>query len=340
VLGADAAVSPEVKILTVVLDNLGDVVLASSLFAPLRRAYPGAELGVFVKEYARSLFDVPDLCVHAADPFWDRAPGRAKGAVRPFLGVLDEIRARRYDAAYVLNADWRRALACRIAGIPVRVGYAQRRSGFFLTDARPRPEPGPHVAALHCGLLPPAATAGFPPRPELGLRPAQEAAAARWRESLGWEKSPLVILHPLSGDPLKNWPLSHWETLGRLLTSRRPDLRVAVLRTEGERAQFAQSFLPSNGFPSTLFQFVSGDLSTVKGILSTAALVIAGDSGPGHVAAALGRPLLSLFGPSDPRLYRAVGPDVRVLQGSPIASIRPDDVGAAALEMLAAAQTS
>ncbi len=322
------------KILVVVLDNLGDVVLASSVFAPLRRAYPTATFGVFVKAYAHGLFNVEGLRIHAADPFWDRAPGRPKGQLLPFLRAIAEIRAARYDVAYVLNADWRRSLVCQLAGIPVRIGHAQRKSRPFLTEIRPHPKPGSHVSALHASLLPRWLTIDVQPFPELGLLAAQAAAAGEWRSSLAWHAAPIVVFHPITGDTLKNWPLTHWATLGQLLASARSDLRFVILHTEGERPRLAGSFFPTERFPSSIFQFVAGDISSMKSILSTASLVIAGDSGPGHVAAALGRPLLSLFGPSDARRYKALGPDVQIVSGDPLTAVRPDDVCAAALAML------
>lgn len=286
------------KILVVALDNLGDAVMASCVLEPLRHNFPDAKLGLWVKEYAAALFEGhPSLdAVHAADPVWDRSPGKAKGSMGPFVRAWREIRDAGYDTALILNAEWRRALCCALAGIPARAGYAARKSGPFLTHALPAPDPGSHFSDDHLRLVQEhfGRPLGGGRLPSLTVSEADERWRREWAAAHGLEDGVYTVVHPFSGDEEKNWPLRAWADL----ISRRPGERFVALCGPGEEARlgsFKDELLHGGGVLLS-----SPPLGRLKAALSRARLVIGGDSGPEHVAAALGVRVLSLFGPTDP----------------------------------------
>src|SRR5690349_19303419 len=131
------------RILIVSLDNLGDMVFASALAPPLRERFSHATLDVWCKEYtadvARLVPGVSDVI--ASDPFWDRAPGRGKGATASFLRAMKRVRAKRYDIAVLAAAPWRTAAAVAATRIPIRIGLGRRKNGAFLTEALPDENP-------------------------------------------------------------------------------------------------------------------------------------------------------------------------------------------------------
>jgi len=326
------------KILVAILDNLGDAVMGTALFEPLRRAYPGVSLGFWVKEYAAGVFDLGDsVRLHAADPFWDKAPGRSKGAIAPFLETLREIRSERYDLVFILNSDWKRALACRLAGIPGRVGYARRNSSPFLTRAVPDARGNGHVIERHLALLA-ADTGSEPPPPPfrtgIGISEAQRAQGRAWRKKAGWEKNRLVVLHLITGDEKKNWPLERWARLIRAAAERWKDLRFTALAAPREEPALREAFKGVSQERLTVF---TGSIPEIKPILAEADLFIGGDSGPGHMAGALGRPVVSLFGPTDPAEFKPAGPAVRVLHRDPLQDLPEIEVLHAAAALLPAA---
>ncbi len=314
------------RILVAALHNLGDAVMGSALLPALRRLEPEAELGLWVKDYARELFDLPGVRVHAADPFWDAAPGRGKGSLRRFVGELARIGACGYDAVLVLDCDWRRALACRLAGIPQRAGLRQRKSGPFLTVAV-EPAPAGHVVEDHARLASAWCGRSVPLDwlvPEIGLSTRQKERGVRWRAELGWQDGTLAALHLISGDPEKNWPLEKWSQLAARLCERRPDLRLAVLSSPSEEPVLRRAM---RDLPEGRVRVVTGSISAIKEILSQAALFVGGDSGPGHMAAALGVPVVSLFGPTEPGRYRPLGrADVHVIRRQPVAGVSVAEV--------------
>src|SRR5512141_2807773 len=101
------------SILVVSLDNLGDVVFASALVAPIRRQFPSARIGLWCKSYASGIGPlIPDLDVtYSADPFWDRSPVEAKGSLRRFLSVALSVGRARFGKAILVLAPWRTAAA-------------------------------------------------------------------------------------------------------------------------------------------------------------------------------------------------------------------------------------
>lgn len=280
------------NILIIVLDNLGDTVMATPAVRALKAVYPQAKIGLWVKEYAAGLFNnQPGIdYVHASDPFWDSSPGRPKGSLSGFLKTLREIRAVRYDAAIVLNTEWRRSLAARLAGIPVRVGYRRRHSSPFLTHAFTY-APG-HIVHDHLRLIEAWSGRAFSPDDYLpGLHVKKEQPAKT------------IVMHPFSGDPeRKNWPLPLWRELIENLSRSLAGHSFAIVGSKNDET--AMNDLKVNG---RVALYVDCDLADILRLLAGAELFIGGDSGPGHMAAAVGTPVVSLFGAFNPDRCRPLG---------------------------------
>lgn len=315
------------RILVVALDNLGDAVMASCVLEPLKRLYPDAAVGLWVKEYAAALFEGhPALdAVHASDPVWDRSPGKAKGAAGPFLRAWNEIRTAGYDTAVILNAEWRRVLCCALAGIPVRAGYAARKSGLFLTHALPAPGDAAHFSDDHLRLVMEhfGRPLGAGRLPSLAVSEADDRWWTEWSAGKGLEHGRFTLLHLFSGDEEKNWPLARWaELIGRehgpfvVLCGPGEEARLGALRGEILRPGVALLGAPT--------------LGRLKAAAAHARLMIGGDSGPEHVAAALGAGVLSLFGPTEPGRSRPRGRgELKVLRRLPLRDLPVDEVRAA-----------
>src|SRR5919199_1900669 len=95
--------------------------------APLAEHFPGARLAVWCKTYTAEIAAlIPHVdVVIAADPFWDKSPGRGKGRVWPFVRSIAAVRRERFDVAVLASAPWRTAAATAMTGIPVRIGRAR-----------------------------------------------------------------------------------------------------------------------------------------------------------------------------------------------------------------------
>lgn len=319
------------RILIVALDNLGDAVMASAVLKPLKKLYPQARVGVLVKAYAAELFADHSLVdnVHAADPFWDVSPGRGKGGALQFLSALSRARREHYDVAFILNTEWRRALACLLARVPRRVGYARRKSSLFLTMPVPYENGARHFVDDHRMLVERWSGQEIPVddcRPRLELADGDARWWKHWSAENGLSDRGYSVFHLFSGDEEKNWPLQSWLGLLESRARHDPAGRFVLLTGPGESVKL-EPYLSRIAGNGVVF-LTAPALPHLKAALAHARVMVGGDSGPGHVAAALGTPVVSLFGKTNPERSRPIGL-VRVLHGSPLGSLSVAEVSEA-----------
>lgn len=250
---------------------------------------------------------------------------RARGVMGPKF-VAAKIRPRRYDAALLLTNSFSTALTARIAGIPRRFGYARDGRGLLLTDRFEAPRradgrwaPVPatayywHAAGAvlaACGKLEPGdhAQAFDLPRSkmELATTPDQEAAADEVLARAGVDPGrAMIILNPGGNNPAKRWPSDRFAAIGRELAAR---FGVNVL-VNGSPGEADLTTIITSGIdcdlsrPRCAYDLApcGVTLGSLKSIVRRCRLMITNDTGPRHIAAAFRVPVVSIFGPTDPR---------------------------------------
>ena len=309
------------RILLVSLDNLGDMVFASALAPPLRERFPKATLDIWCKEYtadvARLVPGVNDVI--GSDPFWDRAPGRAKGSRAAFLRAMRTVRSRRYDIALLAAAPWRTAAAVAAARIPVRIGLRRRKNRAFLTNALPDENPREPVLSELARLLEPLGITALPLR--YRLDPA--SLTTRRTRLMATIPDSYVALHPFASKENRCVPLPVWIDLARRLS-----LRWASILWIGSPSELDAL---RTGASDPAWRFIDrdsdGTLADTAGALSGAKQFIGHDSGPLHIAGAFGVPVLGIFAPGEPlRTFpQGVGPARMLARPSPV-GITVDDI--------------
>jgi len=300
------------RILLIRPDHLGDLLLAAPVAAVLRAALPTARIdwlvGPWSAEVVRrcggdgEVFELPF-------PGFTRAPKTSVAA--PYRLLVREaagLRARRYDAALVLRPDhWWGATLAAAAGVPRRFGYAVAECTPFLTDTLPLPAGRQrHAVAANQALagLAIARLAGEP-----GVRPLLNPAFPLTAGDQQWARDwmtrqarvagaygPLVVIHAGSGAVLKNWPAERWAAVARELRAS-AQARVVLTGgpTEGELVGAVAVLLD----PSPPALVGATTLGQLGALFAAADLVLGGDSGPLHLAAAVGTPTVRVYGPTD-----------------------------------------
>ena len=296
-------------------DHVGDVLLTLPAVAALRRALPQARLAYGAAPASAAVAErCPELDATLTVPFPSVARHRSDGTAwretaRAEAGRL----AGAFDAALVLRPDdpWSGELVAA-ARIPVRIGFDMPRTRPYLTDALPTPR-GRHVALdgfdLADALL---ARVGVRERTTRTLagsfaisRCDEEEAVALLAEA-GADPAP-VVLHPGSGWPLKNWPAGRWREVAAAL-ARRTGARPLVAGTAAE-APLVRDVADGTSAIDVAGRLSLGALAAVH---RRARLVVTTDSGALHLAAAVGAPVVALFGPGDPTLFAPLAPAERV----------------------------
>jgi ADP-heptose:LPS heptosyltransferase len=303
--GAAPATGPIREVLVLRLDRIGDVVMSLPALAALRAALPAARIRLAVGRWSEPvarLAPVDDVLVWSAP--W---VGRAHEGADSLSRVLRAARALAsfpIDLALDLQGDVRASLLLWLCGARQRVGYANTGGAYLLTrvvaldETVSWVEQSRRAVAVALGEEPPAATAD-------PLGPAGRERAARLAEELGVAgRHPLVGIHPSGGRPVKQWPVARWAEVGRRL-QREFGATLVLTGGTGDRALTAEL---ARGLPDPPVD-VAGRFSVPEtlALLSSLDLFLSPDTGPMHMACAVGTPSVSLFGPSDPARYFSGG---------------------------------
>jgi lipopolysaccharide heptosyltransferase I len=293
------------------LSSIGDVVHTLPALAALSRA--GWEAGWVVEPPSRALLEHNPLVSQLVVVPSRRAYGRAQALSA--LRALGSLRARRYDAALDFQGLWKSALWARLAGARRSLGFerASRReagSELLLRETAAAPGDG-HVIDKNLALLRPLGIEA------VGLRefplPLVAETVARVDEGLrGLRGDALVVLNPGGGWASKLWPAERFGALARALAGL--GLQPLVSWGPGEEALAERVVAASGGaatrsFPTTLLDYIE--------IARRARLVVAADTGPLHLACAVGTPVVALFGPTDPARNGPFAPEDVVVRRTP-----------------------
>ena len=275
---------------------VGDMVMAESLFAMAKHRHPGARLEVLAPRWTLPLLKfMPEVDEAIALPF---GHGELNLAGRRRLGRT--LADRRYDFALVLPGSLKSALVPYWAGAIERRGYGGLLRRLLLTDARTKqalPQVESYAALLE--------TAGEVPRPKLIVPPA---AIDKALSDLGLSRpsAPLLAVAPgAEYGPAKRWPARHFAALAKAKQAEGWD--VWLFGSAGDREVAA-------AIPASVDLVGRTSLDQAVVLLSLADAVISNDSGLMHVAAALDRPQVALFGPSDPTRTGPRNPAAKVLR--------------------------
>jgi heptosyltransferase-1 len=320
--GPDVA-EPVERILLIRPSALGDVCRSVPVLTSLRRFFPDAHIAWLVRDaFAEAVEAHPDL--NEVIEFPRTRFGRASRSIRGWGELwrwLIGLRRRRFDLVIDAQGLLRSGIFARVAGAKQRIGHANAREGAWMlyTDRVPA-QRGQHTVDRMLSLV---EAAGAPIVKDMRLY-APESARAWWTgemETRGIEPGTYAVLAPTAAWASKRWPIERWaELLGPLQD--RGFERVVVIGAPGERDQVAALVDHESATARATAQIVVGEAAGGPGVglidmvgktsvgqtmavIEHAGLVIANDSAPLHMAVGFDRPLIALFGPTDPNL---VGP--------------------------------
>jgi heptosyltransferase-2 len=282
------------RILVISPNWIGDAVMAQPLLQLLRAQYPSAPIDV--------------LAPPAVSPVWRQMAEVDEVLETPFRhGALQlrerwrygrVLRARGYFAAYVLPNTLKYALIPWLAGIPRRVGYkGENRYGLINVMHHDSVPPRPMVPCYAALASAPAAAApAGVPRPRLTVSGAQIAAACT-RAGLDSGR-PLILFAPgAEFGSAKRWPASHFGDLAQAIFARVPGAQVALLGGPKDAAECESVCAVA---PSCVSLAGKTSLAEAVALIARADAVVSNDSGLLHVASALNRPVIAIYGPTDP----------------------------------------
>lgn len=323
------------RVALVKLSSLGDVVSALPLAHALRRQPPGCELTWIVERREEAiLVDNPDVDhVVAVDTrLWRREFRRPGGGHTVFVkvrGLVRRLSAGRFDVALDVQGNLKSGLITALTRAPLRIGFARRdcreKGNALFTNRRVSLPPGPipvveENLALLSALGIPRGQVG-PPVFTLPADPAAEGVIARFLEKEGVKpETALVALNPGSGRASKRWTIEAYRRVGEQL-ARRLGARPVLCWGPGEDS-LARAI--AAGMQEAPLIPPATSILEMVALLRRASLVVGADTGPIHIAAALGVPTVGLYGPTDARRNGPAGSRVATVQSS---TGRMEDIG-------------
>ena len=300
------------KALIVRMSSIGDVVHVLPALAALR--HHGWDAGWLVEAPGFSLLERNGAVLRT-----HRLPSASALTLGAARRAAAELRREKYDVALDFQGLWKSALWARFAGAPRVVGFASawRReplSALLIREGASPTSEAVHVIDKNLALL---RALGID---EVGLRefplPPSEAEAVTVRQGLkSLSIGGFVILNPGGGWASKLWPPEGYATVARALRER--GLDALVTWGPGDQALAERVVRASEGaavrcFPTTLLEYIE--------LCRETRLVIAADTGPLHLACAVGAPVLGLYGPTDPERNGPFSSDDRVVRRVPLCS--------------------
>jgi heptosyltransferase-1 len=344
------------RLLVVRLGAMGDILHALPAVTALRRAHPMWVIDWVVEPAWVALLSARYGDANAArgpaQPLVDRvycAPTKAWGreplstrTTHQIGSLRRELRAGQYDAVLDLQGAVRSAFLARMSGARRRIGESNPRelAARWLFNERVNTR-GVHVIEQDVELV--SAVVGDVLRPVQPLLPIDLAAEA-WCNALDdGSGKPIALLNPGAGWGAKRWPLERYAAVAFALAGRGFRVLVNAGPAEEQLAEVVRAKSAGAAQP------VSCSVGQLIALTRRVALLVAGDTGPLHLACALGRPVVGIYGPTDPGRNGPFGTRFKVLRSpnsrrdhsrrdapeAGLLTIKPGDVLAAIDEVLA-----
>ncbi|MEW6008712.1 MAG: lipopolysaccharide heptosyltransferase II [Candidatus Omnitrophota bacterium] len=281
------------KILVIRLDRIGDVLLSTPVLSNLRREFRQAYIAVMVSPYSKDIVEgnpnINEVIIY------DKK-GREKSWFSTIRFALD-LKKKNFDLAIILHPTNRSHLIPFLAGIKMRVGY-DRKLSFLLTKKIPHSK---QLGQMHerdyC--LDMLSQLGLKTESQMPFMPIKEESEI-WADrilasfNVDLKKDNIVAMHPGASCPSKRWPTEYFATLAKSLIKDRK-VKIAVVAAS-DNEQFARQLVGSLDSESVIDLVEKTNISELASILKRSSLFISNDSGPVHIASAVGVPVISIFG--------------------------------------------
>jgi ADP-heptose:LPS heptosyltransferase len=299
------------RILVLRLERIGDLLMTLPALADLRAFAPRAEIDLVVGSWNADLARAIDpvtrvMCLDAA---WLARDVEGRG-VLSLIAAARQLRGTHYNLAINFEPDIRGNLMLAASGAEWTAGYSSGGGGPLLdvaldfdTNAHTSDNARRLVATIFRSSIP----AEQPPT--LVVPSEAHENVSRLLIDAG---QPLIGIHVSGGRAIKQWPVERFADVGRRLVEQ-SGATIVLSGAAGDRAmvEAVKSRLPAD---KVIDVAGHADLLTLAGLIERLDLLVTGDTGPMHLAVAVGTPVVAVFGPSDPARYAPRGPLDRVVR--------------------------
>jgi len=295
--------------------HIGDAVMVDPLLRALRVRFPRAEISLLCKPAARVLLEpsgIVDRFIEIDVP-WTAFEGKyqwRRYTDSRFRTTIRALRHERFDVTLDSRMDLRSNVLAWIIGARRRVGFDVPGGRGLLTDRVADPGDGSHKVEDWLAMLQPMGGASAPPQPPvLAVEDSTQARVDAQLRDMGMTpETTLVAMHPSARQAVRRWSLDRFGEVASAIGAM-PNTRVLVL-------------VDPDGYGETLqttgATCVRATLEELPAYLHRCAVFVGNDSGPAHIAAAVGATTVTIFGPGAIQWFRPYGPGQRVVCMTPM----------------------
>lgn len=294
------------RILCVRLDSLGDVLMCTPAIRAVRDSQPGRSVTLLSSASGAAAAPyIPELdqAIAYAAPWIKDGFGQGQ---QVHTDMIEQLREQAFDGAIIFNSYSQSALPaallCFLAGIPLRLAYSRENPYYLLSDRVPDPEPDlliKHEVRRQLDLVKEVGCSTSDTGLSFAVQPSDvESVKKLLREKGISPEQPWILLHPGATARSRRYPASHWASLLHLLAAS-PDCPL-VLTGGASEARAVADICASSGVPaiSLAGRLTLGQLAAA---IALSRVVVSNNTGPAHLAAAVGTPVVDLYALTNPQ---------------------------------------
>jgi lipopolysaccharide heptosyltransferase II len=293
------------RILCIRLDYMGDVLMSTPAIRALKQSIPGSGITLLTSgsgaAIARFIPEIDDVMVYAA-PWMKSSAAHEPCADMEMIATLAE---RRFDAAVVFTvysqSPLPAAMLCYLAGIPLRLAHCRENPYQLLTDWMRETEPAGqlrHEARRQLDLVAAVGARTDDERLSLRVPSAHTARVIDRLQSMGIDPhATWIAMHPGATAASRRYPPQHWREVARKLSA---TLRCPLVFTGSEdEVPLVEEI--RHGLPDTHSLAGQLDLGQLSALIALAPVLVSNNTGPAHIAAAVGTPVVDLYALTNPQ---------------------------------------
>lgn len=300
------------RILIVEVNWLGDVLFSTAAIRELRAMHPQSYIGCLVHKRCEEVLagnpHINELIILDEDNIHRGLRGK--------IVLIRLLKTKHFDTVYLFHRSFTRALICWLSGIPHRIGYTTPKRRAFLTESITPSEGAMHRAAYYMYIITRKVIRDKEQlRCDFFINDSDTAFIHRLLEKENIHSHEcVVVMHPAGNWPAKRWPKHYFAELADQLITRYQS--TVIFTGTGKECFLIGEIIALMKQKAT--NLCGGtSLKQLGALFECSDLLISGDSGPLHVAAALARPVIALFGPTDQSITGPLATrNVAVLQKS------------------------
>ncbi|MCM8760761.1 MAG: lipopolysaccharide heptosyltransferase II [Candidatus Omnitrophica bacterium] len=289
------------RILIVNVNWIGDVIFSTPFIRAVREAYPDAYIACLLHPRCKDILESNPRLDEII--FYDE-----EGSHKSLVGkwrLIKQLKARKFDTAFLLHRSFTKALITLLAGIKERIGYPNKNRGWVLTKAVEEPDEELHKVEYFLNI---AKSAGIKPLNtsyEYFVDNGARKYISSFLKDVGVsDEDRIILLCPGGNWGPKRWAAEKFAKLGEILGERFK--AKIILAASAKDAGLAVQINELMG-GKAIVAAGKTDLKQLGALLERSELVVANDTGPMHMASALGVKTIALFGPTSPRITGPYG---------------------------------